>query len=436
MGKRTEIVPGRDVERSAASWRLSLLERARGAWSSAADAQSDQITIAPAQPCKVLKKALGPLAGEARDTVDAYILGARRSVSGSCDKAIPHEVQNGLDLILRGIACKLDDKSRSHADHESPLVIQLELWQLLRKVRESAELSYARVANLIDLDRRILIMLYNNGPSVPADIASSAGVDKAQVSRSIKRLLDLRMLDRKQIRSPLSLTGRGKDLAQRLVRHAKLRNRELTFEIGDSELADFFDAISILLDRAVALFDQEREIAQGSCKAASSAEPSIQVNLQLAPDRTQIIPPLLTLSSYFGRSGALAFKRLTGLSKFEAFVLQAIASAPPIDWCDLVASLRRDHSQAGRTVNALMDRKLVKREGKPGRRHGRFLPTAEGKKVDAIIRKSSSERSTFLLAPLGEEAQERFFATLAKISRNASAQLEREKAMAEQDRSS
>ena len=40
----------------------------------------------------------------------------------------------------------------------------------------------------------------------------------------------------------------------------------------------------------------------------------------------------MTLSSYFSRSGALAFKRLTGLSTFEAFVLSEIGMDPPIDW--------------------------------------------------------------------------------------------------------
>jgi DNA-binding MarR family transcriptional regulator len=85
-----------------------------------------------------------------------------------------------------------------------------------------------------------------------------------------------------------------------------------------------------------------------------------------------------TLSAYFSRSGALAYKRSTGLSNFEAWVLNEISMNPPISWAELAAALQRDHSQAGRTVRALIDRGLVVREGKPGRRHGKFYPTPEG----------------------------------------------------------
>ena len=56
-------------------------------------------------------------------------------------------------------------------------------------------------------------------------------------------------------------------------------------------------------------------------------------------DRARILSPLLTLSSSFGRSGALMFKRRTGLSQFEAWVLNEIAMAAPIDWPTLTAGL-------------------------------------------------------------------------------------------------
>jgi DNA-binding MarR family transcriptional regulator len=151
-------------------------------------------------------------------------------------------------------------------------------------------------------------------------------------------------------------------------------------------------------------------------------------------DRSRIIAPLLTLSSYFSRSGSLAFKRLTGLSSFEAFVLSEIGMDPPIDWAELVAALARDHSQAGRTVNELMKRGLVVREGKPGRRHGRFLPSAEGARLHAVIHDAGRQRSAFLLAPLAADQRARFLATFDKVRRNAAAQLERERAFAEIDR--
>ena len=142
----------------------------------------------------------------------------------------------------------------------------------------------------------------------------------------------------------------------------------------------------------------------------------------------------MTLSSYFSRSGALAFKRLTGLSTFEAFVLSEIGMDPPVEWSTLVNTLARDHSQAGRTVQALIERGLVEREGKPGRRHGRFRPTPDGARLHAVIHEAGRQRSAFLLAPLAADQRARFLGTFDKIRRNAVAQLERERAFVEIER--
>lgn len=309
-------------------------------------------------------------------------------------------------------------------------VVQSELWQILRKVRESAELAYSRQFDLVELDRRILLLLAGLGPRVPADIAGAVGVDKAQVSRSVKRLLELRLVDRQQIRAPLRLTRKGENLAERMLRLADVRNQELTAGIGDGELAAFFAVIDVLLDRAMTLYEQERELAARGDDApvrAAERRPADKVVI----DRSRVVSPLMTLSSYVSRSGALAFKRLTGLSNFEAFVLSEIGIDPPIDWTALVAALQRDHSQAGRTVKALTERGLVQREGKPGRRHGRFSPTEQGARLHAVIHDAGRERSTFLLAPLEEQRRARFLDTFDKLLANASAQLERERKLAD-----
>ena len=383
-----------------------------------------------------LAKTLGPLADDAFKIVEAYALGAR-SANGSAEP--PAEFGIRLDLILNGIEASLGTRPPGEPAAEAPPhVIQSELWQVLRKVRESAELSYAREQYLIELDRRILFLLQDRGPLVPADISSAVGVDKAQVSRSVKRLLEMRLVEREQIRAPLRLTRDGERLGARLMRMAELRNRELTLDISEGELSAFYDVIEILLDRAMALYEQERELAQGAT-AGGDSEPQAKAfegkpGEKAVIDRSRIIAPMMTLSAYFSRSGALAFKRLTGLSTFEAFVLSEIGMNPPIDWVELVAALARDHSQAGRTVNALMERGLVEREGKPGRRHGRFYPSEQGARLHEVIHEAGRQRSAFLLAPLAADQRARFLATFDKVRRNATSQLERERAFAEFDR--
>ena len=411
-----------------ADWREVLRRHADSLW------RGERIEAAADT---VLAARLGPLADDAVKIVEAYALGARSKEGAAVP---PSAFGNRLELILNGIEASLDESAPGAPEPEAPPhVIQSELWQLLRKVRESAELAYAREQYLIELDRRILFLLQDRGPMVPADVSSAVGVDKAQVSRSVKRLLELRLVEREQIRAPLRLTRNGERLGKRLMRMAELRNRELTIDISDEELSDFYDTIEILLDRAMALYEQERGLAQGAipCRAGRCSVPVRDRDPggeKVTLERSRVIAPLMTLSSYFSRSGSLAFKRLTGLSSFEAFVLSEIGMDPPIDWATLVSALARDHSQAGRTVNSLMQRGLIVREGKPGRRHGRFLPSPDGARLHSVIHEAGRQRSAFLLTPLVPEQRARFLATFDKIRRNATSQLDRERAFAEIDR--
>lgn len=405
-------------------WRTLLLAHAKTVY---ADGLSD---AANSMPDAELSSLLGPMAAEALRIVESFALGARATagLAGS-GNAVPPEFDTRLSIILNGLAPEADSL-RATGD-TAPNVIQQELWQLLYKVRESAELSYAREIDLVELDRRILFLLRSQGSLVPADISSAVGVDKAQVSRSVKRLLELKMVERDQIRAPVSLTRKGTTLADRLLRLAELRNRELTFDISDAELADFFAVIEKLLHRAVMLYDQERALSQGEAKTLNPFEidPAYEPRSghKIVIERGRIISPLMTLSAYFSRSGALTFKRLTELSNFESWVLNEVALDAPIDWNTLVSRLDRDHSQAGRTVGSLVERRLLERSGQPGRRHGRFKPTTEGQRLFEIIQEASRQRGAFLMAPLSIAERERFKAVFEKVRRNAVVQLERER---------
>ena len=427
--RNDEVKNGRPA---AGAWREQLGDYAAALWTHSA--AGGPAPLPPRLPV------LGEMAEEAVSMVETFTLGAlaRAKRGGNAAPAAPpEEFRLQLGLILNGLEPSVQDGPEP-AGEGPPLIFQSELWQVLKKMRESAELSYAREVDLVEIDRRILFLLRSTGPLVPADLSGSVGVDKAQVSRSVKRLLELRMVERDQIRSPVALTRKGEHLADRLLRLADLRNRELTFDIADAELEQFFAAIEVLLKRAVMLYEQER--ARSTAQGRASSEPG---SLTLADrkddepiilDRSRIMSPLLTLSAYFSRSGALAFKRRTGLSNFEAWVLNESGRAAPVDWPTLPPALQRDHSQAGRTVNALMDRGLIAREGRPGRRHGRFYPSPEGQRLFDIIQETSIERSGFLMAPLGDEQRTRFLATFDKLRRNAEAQLERERAFEELER--
>ncbi len=437
---------------AAAPWRRLLLEHAVALRRSILSGEREpkgSLCVDPGLRALV-NKALGPMALEAVRIVEAYTIGAATSEAGEypvsvtpmaatvAGRAAPPEFAARLNIILNALEPLAEASSRSGAqsgEHPArePSVIQSDLWQLLYKVRESAEMAYARELDLVELDRRILFLLYNVGPLVPADISSAVGVDKAQVSRSVKRLLEIKMVEREQLRAPLRLTRKGQGHSERLLRLAELRNRELTFDIADDELVGFFAVIEKLLDQAVLLYEQERKLGTGSetvpfPRPGAAVESESRAGERIVLDRSRIISPLMTLSSYFSRSGALMFKRLTSLSNFEAWVLNEIGMGSPIDWNQLVARLDRDHSQAGRTVNALVDRGLVLRQGKPGRRNGCFSPSDEGERLYQVIQDASRQRSGFLLAPLSQDERTHFLATFDKIRRNAVVQLERERA--------
>jgi len=436
-----------DTGRFAGDWRLLLRRHARHRWIEVLDCMVSGEAIPPRDISGLapLFARLGTQADELVGIVDRFAMGAAAEAfaDGTREGEPGEEFDAQLDTMLDGLArlaIKAEPESLAEAERREeaarPRVFQSDLWQLLHKTRESAELSYAREIDLVELDRRVLFMLHAMGPLVPAGLSSAIGVDKAQVSRSVKRLLELGLVKRTQIRSPVSLTKEGEELAGRLMRLAELRNRELSFDVSDAELAEFFAVMEVLLDRAVALYELEREIAgsSGQGEGDKACRRGIEVQRSgepIAIDRSRIVSPLLTLSAYFSRSGALAFKRTTGLSNFETWVLSEIGYNPPTDWPRLVKALERDHSQAGRTVNHLIKRGLVKREGKPGRRHGRFSPTEEGQKLYDVITRTSIERSEFLIEPLPQNKLAAFMATFDKIRRNASAQLERERAFEE-----
>ncbi|BBC73055.1 conserved hypothetical protein [Altererythrobacter sp. B11] len=425
-GERTDDAPApQENPEAAARWRDALRDHAREIIQGARGSREGEDTHG------VISPDLGPLARDALEIVEAFALGSRElAQSRPIDL---NEFSARLQIVLAGIEGELARRQAAVIpEREQPHVIQGELWQVLRKTRESADLAYAREFDLAELDRRILFLLASQGPLVPADVSAGVGVDKAQVSRAVKRLLEMGAIEREQIRAPLRLTDEGKRLSQRLIRLAELRHRELTFDIGEEELEDFVDMIEILLERAVTLYEQERDLAQTAGKNGKTAEPVDHRRVdRVVIERGRIISVLMTLSAYSSRSGALAFRRLTGLSNFEAFVLYEVGKHPPIGWTPLVQALERDHSQAGRTITNLVERGLVEREGRPGRRHGRFFPSQEGSRLWHMIDEAGRERSAFLLAPLDAEQRSRFMRTFDKIRRNAAAQLERERAFAE-----
>jgi len=351
------------------------------------------------------------------------------------DESAP-DFEGQLETLLAGIAVTRAWGAPA-AKHR---LFQGRLWVFLRNARDSANIAFARADRINELDRRILLLLQSQGGMTLAAVSMANGVDKAQVSRAIKRLGQVGLVQRSGIRSPLKLSALGRHLADRLVRLAELRNRELTFGIADDQLVDLFAVLDILLARAMALYEQERKLATAAQgKDAEIDFPDhdkhdMDSDSRVAVDRSRILPPFIALCSYMMRGGSLGYKRKTGLSNFDTWVLVEVCRDPPISWPQLVLALYRDQSQAGRTINRLIEIGLVERSGKPGRRHGFFGPTPEGERIAAIINGMAARRSEFLFQGIPSPQLNNFMAAFDILSRNAEVQLAREKAMQEMDR--
>jgi DNA-binding MarR family transcriptional regulator len=371
--------------------------------------------------------------------VDRFTVGWTMTEQSRPDVAdLQGRFEDQLDIVLAGVAAAQPMGLATRRDDRQSR-FQSRLWVFLRDARESANISFARTAHVNELDRRILLLLQAQGGLTLAAISMACGIDKAQVSRAIKRMGEVSLLARSGIRSPIRLSTPGRQLAERLLRQAELRNRELTYGISDEQLGTLCDVLDTLLSRAITLFEQERKLSATNQRPEpvdfqDLVDEGLPGENGVAVDRSRVLPPFITLCSYMLRGGALSHKRQTGLSNFETWVMSEVCTNPPISWPQLVLALYRDQSQAGRTVNHLIENGLVERTGRPGRRHGFFAPTEEGKRISGIIRETAVRRSEFLFQGIPAAQLETFMAAFETLAHNAEVQVARERAIQEMDR--
>lgn len=448
----SEMARTAPVENPAEGWREQLAQRAAAGRQAMLSRRDGALLFAqlpvlfplggPSFDCVPTLCAAGFSLADARAAVllvDRFTIGwAMTEQSAPAGVALQGSFESQLDIVLAGIAVARPGGLAARRD-ERQSRFQHSLWVFLRDARESANIAFARTAHVNELDRRILLLIQAQGGMTLAAISLACGVDKAQVSRAVKRMGEVSLLSRGGIRSPIRLSTTGRQLAERLLRQAELRNRELTFGISDDQLSTLSEVLDILLARAIALFDQERK------RTAMTNRPEpvdfgdlvaegLPDENGVAVDRSRVLPPFITLCSYMLRGGALSHKRQTGLSNFETWVISEICRNPPISWPQLVLALYRDQSQAGRTVNHLIENGLVERTGRPGRRHGFFAPTAEGKRMSDIIEETAARRSEFLFQGIPGEQLDTFMAAFETLAHNAEVQVARERAIQEMDR--
>lgn len=367
--------------------------------------------------------------------VDAMAMVAHYTIGWCMEKTatVPHgrirheslhnaRFEMGLEVLLAGLAQVEKDRPRSTLPTQRRMVAA-RLWALLRQCRLSADHAYDRVSGGIsELDRRLLIEIASGHLTRSTEFAMQTGLDKAQVSRGVRRLRDHGLIRKDMLRSPLMLTDAGVALAQQLVSIARTRHADLITGISQVDLDDFLSLISEMRIQAILLFEQERAMSQGKDYASAAGEDPYVNDQQ--PDL--LVARLVTLFSYMQRSGALMIRRLTDLSNFEWLLLSTLSEMGPITPARLVSLVERDHSQAQRTLRRLIETGLVRRTALPGQR-GRVLElTRKGEEAAALLWEEGLRRDELLYGKIAPHRLEHFLAVLERLNDNATRGLEQE----------
>jgi DNA-binding MarR family transcriptional regulator len=141
--------------------------------------------------------------------------------------------------------------------------------------------------------------------------------------------------------------------------------------------------------------------------------------------RRLVTARLITLLKVLGGSAALAFRRESGLTGSDWYLIAQIGEHGPLAFTEIAIRLRQDKGQASRAVKRLAKAGLLSRE------HLRspIALTASGKTAYARIRKLAKSRNTALLRELDSDERESLPRLLAKLQGNAHALLAQAQAL-------
>jgi len=129
-----------------------------------------------------------------------------------------------------------------------------------------------KIRNLSNLDPREMRVLLNIGSYMPiksADIAYQSRLDSYTVSRAVKKLLSLNLIecladDKKKNVKNLQLNEQGKALYQRITLAMNERSKELESILSDDEMSQFYQMLEkienkteqILAEQALSLISE------------------------------------------------------------------------------------------------------------------------------------------------------------------------------------
>ncbi|MDB5683420.1 MAG: MarR family protein [Sphingomonas bacterium] len=134
---------------------------------------------------------------------------------------------------------------------------------LLDLLRRSGMIAYKREFGLSELEWRVMAQVGEHQPLSLNDLAELLSVDRGQLSRTVKAMVEKDLLTRK--RRPggpaivIQLSANGGDVHARMLTLANARNASLAGDISPAEIADVSRILDVLVENAHALLERERE---------------------------------------------------------------------------------------------------------------------------------------------------------------------------------
>jgi len=302
-------------------------------------------------------------------------------------------------------------------------LVSARLITLLRIVRDSATVEYGRIADLNALNRQLITMIGGAGGLSSNALVAYTGHEKAQISRAVKALEAMGLIERASLRAKLMLRPSGQALFDQIVAISRTRDEALGAGLSPEERDSFSTMTQTLTVRAAQIYARERQLSAEAAEAGNGPPqppiPSFEGEQDHGSIARLIGPQLTSLASYLRRSAMLAYQREQGLSNFQWMILSQIGEYEPLPLARLIEVMGRDKSQVGRTVAFFEASGLIERQRVARKRDIMVTTTDRGAEVYKLMCEIAIKRDEALTG--GHDAVERkaYMAMLDRLQANA-----------------
>jgi DNA-binding MarR family transcriptional regulator len=302
-------------------------------------------------------------------------------------------------------------------------LVSARIMALLRLMRESALPEYERVVGLNDLNRQLVVMIGGTGGLSSNALVAFTGHEKAQISRAVKLLETLGLIERVSLRAKLILKGEGERLFDAILTISRSRDAALMVGISAAERRSFCALTQALTVRAAQIYAEERSLSTEAAAAGQCPPPPPIPSFEAVEDKQGIGklvgPQLSALNSYLRRSAMLAYQREQGLSNFQWMILSQIGEYQPLPLARLIEIMGRDKSQVGRSVAHFEEVGLIERSRVERKRDIMVKTTPHGAQVYATMCAIAIRRDGALTDGLTPAERAFFIAMIERIEANA-----------------